>query len=76
MMNDNILRKIRKLQNDEIIVSKEPGNSMLPILKSNEPVLLTPITYNKCKKDDIVFCKVNGNCVTHKVYAVGELPTH
>lgn len=72
MMNENILRKIRKLQNDEIIVSKEPGNSMLPILKSNEPVLFTPITYNKCKKDDIVFCKVNGNCVTHKVYAVDK----
>jgi hypothetical protein len=22
------------------------------------------------KKDDVVFCKVHSNCVTHKVYAV------
>jgi len=38
-----VQNKIERLQNGEIIVSREPGNSMEPILKSREPVILVPI---------------------------------
>lgn len=30
--------KVEKLQAGETIISKEPGNSMLPLIKSKQPV--------------------------------------
>lgn len=72
-MNKYVLDKIERLKNGETIISKEPGNSMLPILKSKEPVILTPVE-DPCDGSivpgDIVFAKVHGNCYTHKVYGV------
>ncbi|NER14267.1 phage repressor protein [Leptobacterium flavescens] len=59
--------KIQKLMNGETIVSKEPGNSMLPILKSKQSVVLQPVSWEDCKAGDIVYCKVRGNCFTHLV---------
>ncbi|WP_298901235.1 S26 family signal peptidase [uncultured Psychroserpens sp.] len=59
--------KIQKLQNGETIISKEPGNSMLPLLKSKQPVKLIPITWENCDVGDIVYCKVRGYCFTHIV---------
>ena len=59
--------KIQKLLNGETIISKEPGNSMLPILRSRQPVVLKPVDWQDCKEGDIVFCKVRGNCFTHLV---------
>lgn len=57
------------LQNGKTIEKyKEAGNSMLPILKSRQPVTLEPVTdETSLKKDDIVFCKVKGNYYTHKI---------
>lgn len=46
---------------------KETGNSMVPILKSNQPVTLEPIKNCELQVGDIVFCKVNGNFYTHKI---------
>lgn len=43
---------------------------MLPLYKSNEKHRVTPIKWEDCKVGDVVFCKVRGSCVTHKVYAV------
>lgn len=71
-MNQHVLRKIQRLQNGESFVTSEKGNSMVPLYKSNEKHLVTPITWDKCKVGDVVFCKVHGNCYTHKVYAVDE----
>lgn len=71
-MNPNTFKKIERLLKGESFITKEPGNSMLPIYKSNEPHLLTPITWDKCKVGDIVFCKVHGICVTHKVYSISS----
>ena len=50
--------KIEKLMNGETIISKEPGNSMLPLIKSKQPVKLAPITWDKVEVGDIVYCKV------------------
>lgn len=46
---------------------KEAGNSMLPIIRSNQPVTLEPIGDRELKVGDIVFCKVSGNFYTHKI---------
>ncbi|KAB8154376.1 phage repressor protein [Kordia sp. TARA_039_SRF] len=59
--------KIQKLLDGQTIISKEPGNSMLPILKSKQPVKLQPISWEDCEVGDIVFCKVRGNVFTHLV---------
>ena len=59
--------KIQKLLDGETIISKEPGNSMLPLLKSKQPVRLAPIRWEDCEVGDIVFCKVRGNVFTHLV---------
>ena len=59
--------KVEKLLNGETIISKEPGNSMTPILKSRQPVRLSPITWEDCEVGDIVYCKVKGNHYTHLV---------
>lgn len=69
-MNPNTLRKIKRLEAGESFITSEPGNSMLPLYKSNEKHLVTPIKWEDCKVGDVVFCKVRGSCVTHKVYAV------
>ncbi|WP_086347509.1 phage repressor protein [Candidatus Enterococcus clewellii] len=50
---------------------KEAGNSMLPLLKSNQPVSLEPITeISELAVKDIVFCKVKGNYYTHLISAI------
>lgn len=59
--------KIEKLLAGETIISKEPGNSMLPIIKSRQPVELTPTKWEDVEIDDIVYCKVHGNYYTHLV---------
>ena len=42
---------------------------MTPILKSRQPVELTPIMWQDVEKGDIVYCKVKGNYYTHLVKA-------
>jgi len=59
--------KIEKLQAGETIISKEPGNSMTPILMSRQPVEITPCTWEDVEEEDIVYCKVRGSCYTHLV---------
>lgn len=49
---------------------KEGGNSMLPLIKSNQPVTLTPCQDIELKVNDIVFCKVKGRFVTHKILKI------
>lgn len=71
-MNPNTLKKIQRLQRGESFITSELGNSMLPLFRSNEKHRITPITWQECKVGDIVFCKVRGSCITHKVYAVDD----
>jgi hypothetical protein len=64
--------KVDKLLAGETIVSKEPGNSMTPILKSRQAVKIVPATWQEVKVGDIVYCRVRGNCYTHLVKAKNE----
>lgn len=44
---------------------------MLPLIKSNQPVTLEPVTKDTTLSiDDIVFCKVKGNYYTHLISAI------
>lgn len=72
-MNKHLMDKIEKLQRGEWVVSREAGNSMLPILESMEPVILEPISdWMILEKDDICYSKFHGTLYTHKVYAVDQ----
>ncbi|MNC18934.1 hypothetical protein D3C81_1224650 [compost metagenome] len=52
---------------------KEAGNSMLPIIKSRQPVTLEPVTEDTVLEEGtIVFCKVKSNYYTHKINAIKE----
>jgi hypothetical protein len=64
--------KEEKLLAGETIISKEPGNSMLPLIKSHQPVKIEPATWDKVEVGDAVYCKVKGNYYTHLVKAVNE----
>ena len=63
-MND--LKMVRLLRG-KTIVSREPGNSMMPIIRSRQSVVLEPISWTDVEIGDIVYCKVRGNFYTHKV---------
>ena len=64
--------KVEKLLAGEVIISKEPGNSMLPLIKSRQPVEITPVVWQDVEVDDIVYCKVKGNYYTHLVKAKND----
>lgn len=64
--------KLEKLQNGETFITKEKGNSMMPLIKSGELHKLAPVTLEDIKVDDIVYCRVKGNWYTHLVKAVDE----
>lgn len=60
-MNPNTLKKIQRLKNGESFVTSEPGNSMLPLYKSNEKHLC--YSYNLARVQCLemwFFCKVRG----------------
>ena len=47
------------------------GNSMLPLLKSRQPVICEPVTDDTIlKKKDIVLCKVRGHHYLHLIHAI------
>lgn len=52
-MNPNTLRKIKRLEAGESFITSEPGNSMLPLYKSNEKHRVTPIKWEDCKVGDV-----------------------
>ena len=64
--------KLERLQNGETFVTSEKGNSMVPLLKSGQEHELSPITWDKCVKGDIVYSKVSGNFYTHLVTAIND----
>jgi hypothetical protein len=64
--------KVEKLLSGETITSKEAGNSMLPILKSRQPVVLEPTDWTKVKVGDIVYCRCKGHFYTHLVKATNN----
>ena len=62
-------RKIEQLQAGKTIVSREPGNSMVPLIRHRQPVRIAPATWEDVVPGDIVYCRVRGNVYTHLVKA-------
>jgi len=67
-----IEKKIERLRNGETIISREPGNSMVPLIRHRQPVRLAPATWEDVEVGDMVFCRVKGNVYTHLVKAKNE----
>jgi hypothetical protein len=72
MRADYKLSVIADLQAGKTVVGyKGRGNSMLPIIKSGEPVTLAPITDPRSLKvGDLVLCRCSGYVFTHKITAI------
>ena len=64
--------KVKKLQAGETVISKKKGNSMMPLIKSKQPVMLAPANSHSVRVGDIVFCKVKGRFYTHLVKAKND----
>lgn len=67
-MND----KMQRLLNGETFVTKETGNSMVPLIYSKQPHRIAPCKWEECIKGDIVYCRVKGRFYTHLVKAVDQ----
>lgn len=61
--------KIARLQFGDTITTKEHGNSMEPLIRSGQPHVLAPTTWEQAEVGDIVYCRVKGNYYTHLVKA-------
>ena len=60
----------RRINAGEVVINREPGNSMTPILRSRQAVELRAVD-RPLKKGDIVYAKVHGRFYTHLVTAIG-----
>lgn len=60
-----------RLLNGETIVTKERGNSMVPLIYSNQEHKLAPVKkWEDCNVNDIVYCRLSGGRhYTHLVTA-------
>lgn len=61
--------KVEKLQRGETFVTKEKGNSMVPLIYSNQEHKLAPAKLEELEVGDITYCKVRGSYYTHLVKA-------
>lgn len=64
--------KLDRLLNGETFITSEKGNSMTPLIKSGQNHKLSPVKWEDCDINDIVYCKVNGRYYTHLVKGKSE----
>lgn len=65
--------KLEKLLNGETFITREKGNSMVPLIKSGQEHLLGPVKIEDVKVGDIVYCKVRSVFYTHLVKAIDPI---
>lgn len=56
--------KLDRLQKGETFITKEKGNSMVPLIKSGQEHKLAPANWEQVDVGDIVYCKVHGRFFT------------
>ena len=61
--------KIEKLAQGETFITKEKGNSMVPLISSNQEHKIAPAKWEDLEVGDIAYCRVRGNLYTHLVKA-------
>lgn len=68
-MNRNY--KAERLLSGETFTTREKGNSMVPLIHSNQEHVLAPVaSWEDIEVDDIVYCRLSGGRhYTHKVTA-------
>ncbi len=60
--------KLEKLQNGEVFITSEKGNSMVPLIYSGQEHELSPVNnWEDIEVGDIIYCKVHGRFFTHLV---------
>jgi phage repressor protein C with HTH and peptisase S24 domain len=65
----NYKKPFERLENGETFIHSESGNSMIPLIKSKQRVVLSPTKWEDVEIDDIVYAKVSGKFFLHKVSA-------
>jgi hypothetical protein len=68
----NYLAIAERLENGENVRLKPHGNSMTPIIKSGQPIVLSPVSHDELSVGDVVLAKVNGHWYIHKLTAIGD----
>jgi hypothetical protein len=63
---------LRRLAAGEKVINKEGGSSMIPLIRSREPVTLEAVDASKLERGDIVYVKVHGQVFTHKVLSLRQ----
>ena len=67
------MKKWELLKEGKWLITGESGNSMLPILKSGQKVILKPMpSLEELEIGDIVYSRVSGNFVTHEIKSLGS----
>jgi len=61
--------KIKELLEGKKVVIRPKGNSMFPLIKSKQAVLVGPVRLQDCEVDDVVLCKVKGKIYLHLIKA-------
>ena len=69
-MSTKLQMLISRLEAGEKVENKEGGNSMLPLIKSKQPVTIEAVDTSKLEKGDIVYVKVHGRVYTHLITAL------
>lgn len=62
----------RLLAGETIEGYRENGNSMLPLIRSKQPVDISPVNVSLLEKGDIVFCRIGQKFFLHLISAVEE----
>lgn len=65
--------KAERLTAGETFITKEGGNSMVPLIHSKQPYRLAPCTWEQAQVGDILYCRVKGNFFTHLVKAKDDV---
>lgn len=63
---------VKELSEGRSVRLKPHGNSMTPIIKSGQPIVLSPVDPADVRVGDAVLAKVKGNYYIHKVTAIGD----
>ena len=69
MMKGYMKEKIKLLLEGKRVTIKPKGNSMVPLIKSKQTVLVEPVTLHECEVSDVVLCKVKGKIYLHLIAA-------
>lgn len=61
---------VRELEAGRAVTLRPHGNSMTPIIRSGQRIVLEPVVAANIQKGDVVLAKVNGRYYIHKVTAI------